>query len=164
MEIVGGFWARAARAVRTGRRRPKGAAQFACTLETLLHHKVKVIAPALTDRQFCQTVAYTAALPTVRWLCQTKAALPDLGAKDPAPWQKRLCQWEEALPTSGGGLAKAAIMELRLHSRDASGLRECGRLGLRWWCRRPGLPISWNISVAIVAEILTTALMPCYTC
>ena len=59
------------------------------------------------DRRLCQTAAYTAALPTVRQLCQTKAALPDLGIRI-QPIAKA------ALPT-GGGFAKATIVELRLH-------------------------------------------------
>ncbi len=113
VEMVGGFWAGAARAARTGRRRPKGAAtkaaQFACAPKMLLHH-VEANVPALTDRQLCQTAAYTAAYPTMRRLCQTKVVLPDLGDKDTAPQRKLLCQGESALPTSGGGFVYATTI------------------------------------------------------
>ena len=75
VEMVAGFWAETDSAAGTGRRRPKDAvikaAQFACTLEMLLHREVEAIAPALMDQQLCRRAAYTAALPTVRQLCLT---------------------------------------------------------------------------------------------
>ncbi len=51
------------------------------------------------------------ALPTAYRFAKQKAALPNLGAKDPAPWRRRLCQ----------NLEVAAIVELCLLLRDASG-------------------------------------------
>ena len=97
----------AANTARTGSRRPKGtatkASQDDCAPKMLLRYEVEATAPALTDRGLCQSAAYMAALPTVRWLCQTKAALPDLGTKDPGHIE--------------GGFAKATIVELRLRSR-----------------------------------------------
>ena len=95
--MVAGFRAEAARAVGLGRRLPKGAAikeaQFACTPEMLLHHKVEVIAPALTDWRLCQTAAYTAAMPTVRRLCLTwgQRTQPNRESGFANIWQ-RLCQ------------------------------------------------------------------------
>ena len=74
---------RVADVARTGRRRPKGAAtkapQDARAPKMLLRYEVEATAPALTDRRLCQMAAYT-------------VSLPDLGAKDPAQKQKRLCQ------------------------------------------------------------------------
>ncbi len=71
VEMMTSFWAGAASAAGTGRRRPKGpvikAAQFPCALEIFLCRKVEEIAPELTDGRLCQT----AALPTVRRLCLT---------------------------------------------------------------------------------------------
>ncbi len=62
-----------------------------------------------------------------------EAALPGLGAKDPAPWRRRLCQMEVALPTSGGDFAEVAILELRLCSRDMSGSLRVETAGATWW-------------------------------
>ena len=67
----------------------------------------------MTDQRLCQTAAYTAALPTVRRLCQTKASLPDLGTKDPALRE-------------GGGFAKATFVELRLPSRMLAAFADSG--------------------------------------
>ncbi len=68
VEAAVSFLTGAARAARTGRAQLKGAAteaaQFACALELLLHHKVEVIAPALQKRRLCQEGCFT------RWHCQ----------------------------------------------------------------------------------------------
>ncbi len=66
--------------------------------EMLLHYEAVAMAQALMGWRLCQTAAYTAALPTVRGLCQMKATLPDLGTKDPAHREggmdnrRQLCQ------------------------------------------------------------------------
>ena len=132
--------------------------------------------PALADWRICQTVAYTAALPTVRWLCETKVALRNKGgfAK-----QRRLCKTKAALPDLGtkdpahsqGGFANGRRQLCQGDHRGATpsfkrcrGLRGFGSLGLRRWQRRHGLPISWTCGAAASTGILTAPLVPCYTC
>ena len=113
----------------------------------LLHYKVEATAPALTDLRLCQKAAYTAALPTVRRLCQTKAALPDLGTKDPAHSKggvanrRQLCQHLAAALTRRPSWSYAFIRGCKRPSRVRG-------LGLRGWRQRPGLPISWTCDAA----------------
>ncbi len=138
---------RVADVARIGRRRPKGVAtkapQDARAPKMLLHYEVEATAPALTDRVLCQTAAYTAALPIVRRLYQTKAALPDLGIRI-QPIAKA------ALPT-GGGFANIwrRLCQGNHHGasplfEDASGLRgfgawDCGCGDGNLVCPSPGL-------------------------
>ncbi len=139
VEMAAGFWAGAASAAGTGRRRPKGAvikaAQFACAPEMFLRHEVEAIAPALTDRRLCQTAAYGG-------FANSEAALPDLGTKEHAQQRKRLCQHLAAALPRQPSWSYAFVQETSVAFASAGGW-DCGGGISDLVCPSPGLLAWW---------------------
>ncbi len=143
VEMVTGFWAGAASAAGTGRRRPKGgvikAAQFPCAPEMFLCREFEAIAPALMDWRLCQTAAYGG-------FANSEAALSDLGAKEPAQQGKRLCQHLAAALPRQPWWSYAFVQEMLAAFMCAGGWDcsggvsdlVCPSPGLLMWRPRPG--------------------------